>query len=445
MFTSLLDDIRSRPLFFKALKGFSLVASERFGRILLNLLSQFFIAKYLGPERYGVISVPTKFIGLFMTIAVFGLDELIIRELILLKKEEDQFSFIKASLYARFLLGITAALLAIGSAYFSFGGASDNFRYILLCSLIYLFYPFFTLELFFQKSVNFKVAFRSKFLSSTAVTASRIIGALKVLSVYYFLIINIAEYFFLAILFIFSFGRIGGDLLKSKPNYSLIKKIIIEAAPLAAATFMVLAEQRYSLILLQKYRTPTDIGLFSLSLTAMDILQYLPMALGISTFPILVSLYHQSRESFYVRIKNLLAVITAINLAGLLASVLFGSFVIRLVFGSRYDGLSNLISWIFVAGFFYNANLIRIRWLVIFGELRVWLGFTFVSLIISAILQNIFIRRFGTEGIFYAWILGQFIANILVSGLSEEFRKTFLALLVSPYLSLKYLKNKLSF
>ncbi len=443
MFTNIIKNIHSRPLFFKVLKGFGLVASERFGRIGLNLISQFFIAKYLGPERYGIISVPTKFIGLFMSIAVFGLDELIVRELVLLEREEEQLSFIKASLVTRFLLGILATILAIVCAYYSFGLFSENFKYICLCCLIYLFYPFFTLELFFQKNTNFKVAFRSKFISSIAVTLSRIWGAIKGLSVFYFLIINVAEYLFLTLLFLISFGVYGRRLWNVKPNFSLAKKIIKEASPLALATFMVLAEQRYSLVLLQKYGTPTDIGLFSLSLTTMDILQYLPMALGISTFPILVSMYQQSRKSFYLKIKNLLAGITALNLAGFVVNFFIGDFVIKFIFGNRYTGLSTLISWIFVAGFFYNANLIRIRWLVILGELKVWLRFTIVSLVVSVILQTTLISLFGIKGIFYAWVLGQILANIIVSFYSEDFKETFIALILSPFEAVKYAFNKI--
>jgi O-antigen/teichoic acid export membrane protein len=433
-----LDKINNRPIFIKAVKGFSLVALERFGRIGLNIISQFFIAKYLGPERYGQVSVPIKFIGLFMTLAVFGLDELIIRELVHLNDENDQISFIKSSLIIRFILALVAGSLAITCAYFFFGFHSDNFKYISLCSSIYLFYPFFTLELFFQKSINFKIAFRSKFISSLAVTLSRIIGAFKNLSIWFFLIVNIAEYFFLAILFILSFGSMNKVLIRVKPNFSLIKKILREGAPLALATFLVLVEQRYSLVLLQKYKTAKDLGLFSLSLTAMDTLQYLPMALGIATFPILVQLYHQSKSSFNLRINNVLGIITTINLIGLSAGLLFGDFLVKIVFGNKYEGLGTLINWIFVASFFYNANVIRIRWLVILGQLKIWLIFTMVSLIFSITLQRVLIAQYGVKGIFYAWIAGQFLANVLVSIFSKEFRITFIALINSPVFGLKY-------
>ena len=425
--------LNNRPILAKVIKGFGLVSLERFSRVGLNIIAQFFIAKYLGPERYGQVSVPLKFIGLFMTIPVFGMDELLVKELIKSANNSERFSIIKATVIVRFCLATTAALLAISVAYFSFGTDSTNFTYVIACSLILLFYPFVSLELFFQNQMDFNVAFRSKFVSAIGITAARLFGAVKLYSVLFFILLNIAEYLFLAVLYVVASVSHLKELISVKADFKKILSILREAAPLALASFLMLAEQRYSLILLERHRPDDEVGLFALSLTALDVLQYFPIAMGLATFPVLVATYESSVDQFRQKIKSVMGIISSLSLFGLILNLLIGEFLINAVLGERYKGLSSLLNWIFLLSFFYNANQIRTRWLVILGNVRVWLLYSLVSLVFSIFLQSVLVPSKGALGVFYSLILGQVVANMIVSYFSTEFRDTFISLLTSPY------------
>lgn len=421
-----------RPILAKVLKGFGLVSLERFSRIGLNIIAQFFIAKYLGPERYGQVSVPLKFIGLFMTIPVFGMDELLIKELIKAPNNHERYSIIKATILVRYALAFLGVILAITVAYFSFGLKSDNFTFVSVCCIILLLYPLVSLELFFQNQMNFNVAFRSKTISAIGITTARLFGALKFYSVFYFIVVNIAEYLFLSLLYVLAFMSHIKDLLGVKADYKKLLMILKEAAPLAVASFMLLAEQRYSLVLLEKYRPDSEVGLFALSLTALDVLQYVPIAVGLATFPVLVATYDVSVSEFKDKVKSVLGIISSLSLFGFLLNLLFGGLLIDNILGERYLGLSSLLNWIFAVSFFYNANQIRTRWLVILGNVKIWLLYCLVSLIISIFLQNVLIPKNGAVGVFYSLIVGQIVSNLIVSYYSKDFRETFLALVFSP-------------
>ena len=63
--------------------------AEKVLRVVIGLFIGVWVARYLGPEKYGLLSYAQSFVGLFTAIATLGLDGIVVRELvydIILKK-----------------------------------------------------------------------------------------------------------------------------------------------------------------------------------------------------------------------------------------------------------------------------------------------------------------------------------------------------------------------
>ena len=68
--------------FRKYFANTSWVLGERILRITVSLFVGIYIARYLGPERYGLLSYALSFVWLFSALAYFGLDDILVRELV---------------------------------------------------------------------------------------------------------------------------------------------------------------------------------------------------------------------------------------------------------------------------------------------------------------------------------------------------------------------------
>ena len=55
---------------------------ERILRMAILLFVGIYVARYLGPERFGLLSYALSFVLLFSSLASFGLDDILVRELV---------------------------------------------------------------------------------------------------------------------------------------------------------------------------------------------------------------------------------------------------------------------------------------------------------------------------------------------------------------------------
>ena len=75
--------LKKHPSIRKYFANTSWLLGERIFRMGVSLFVGIYIARYLGPERYGLLSYSLSFVFLFSSLAYFGLDDILVRELVL--------------------------------------------------------------------------------------------------------------------------------------------------------------------------------------------------------------------------------------------------------------------------------------------------------------------------------------------------------------------------
>jgi O-antigen/teichoic acid export membrane protein len=68
--------------FRKYFANTSWLLGERVLRMAVSLFVGIYVARYLGPERFGLLSYTLSFVLLFGSLASFGLDDILVRELV---------------------------------------------------------------------------------------------------------------------------------------------------------------------------------------------------------------------------------------------------------------------------------------------------------------------------------------------------------------------------
>ena len=68
--------------FMKYFKNTSWLFGEKILRMVVGLFVGIWVARYLGPEQFGLFSYSQSFVGLFIAIATLGLDGIVVRELV---------------------------------------------------------------------------------------------------------------------------------------------------------------------------------------------------------------------------------------------------------------------------------------------------------------------------------------------------------------------------
>ena len=60
----------------------SWLMAERILRMTVALFVGVYVARYLGPERFGLLSYTNSFVGLYLALATLGIESIVIRELV---------------------------------------------------------------------------------------------------------------------------------------------------------------------------------------------------------------------------------------------------------------------------------------------------------------------------------------------------------------------------
>jgi len=69
-----LKTLKSHQGFMKYLKNTSWLFFEKILRMIVGLFVGIWVARYLGPEQFGLFSYAASFVGLFTAFATLGLD-----------------------------------------------------------------------------------------------------------------------------------------------------------------------------------------------------------------------------------------------------------------------------------------------------------------------------------------------------------------------------------
>ena len=101
--------------FMKYFKNTSWLFAEKVLRMIIGLFVGIWVARYLGPEQFGLFAYAQSFVGLFMVVSTLGLDNIIVREL--LNDQNTQYDLLGTSFVLK-LIGASIGLLFLIIALF---------------------------------------------------------------------------------------------------------------------------------------------------------------------------------------------------------------------------------------------------------------------------------------------------------------------------------------
>ena len=120
---------------------------EKLLRMVVGLFVGIWVARYLGPERYGLLSYAMSFVGLFIAIATLGLDSIVVRELV---KDESLRSKLLGTAFTLKLIGAFLMLIILAIAVHLTSNDYDTNLLIFIIASATIFQSFNVIDLYFQ-------------------------------------------------------------------------------------------------------------------------------------------------------------------------------------------------------------------------------------------------------------------------------------------------------
>ena len=151
---------------FLSSKGFrkyftntSWLLGERILRMAISLFVGIYVARYLGPERYGLLSYALSFVWLFSSLASFGLDDILVRELVKLPNQRQN---LIGTVFWLKLFGTLVMGTAIATVMQFKTEDQQTYWLIAIITFGFLFQATNVVELYFQAQVQSKFTVRAQ-------------------------------------------------------------------------------------------------------------------------------------------------------------------------------------------------------------------------------------------------------------------------------------------
>jgi len=380
---------------------------------IFSLFISFFIgtwiARYLGPENYGILSYSIAFVGLFGFISSLGVDGILNRELIKFPEKRDE--LLGTTFRLKLIGGLIAFLLTILSA-FLFSTNPLITLLIILFSFSFVLQAINVISIYFQAETKSKNNVKILFFTTIISSLLKIIVLFLNKGIIWIAIIFVLDALWQWIGFVITYNKYGLKIKDWCFNKNLAQEILKNSWLLmfaSAAGFIYLKIDQIMIgLMLGNY----EVGLYSVAVKLTEIWYFIPTAICISLFPAIINAKKIKLETYKHRLKNLYILMIAISIVIIIPITLFAKQIIYTLFGNNYLESINILQiyiWSNLSMFLGTAVY---QYFMTEDKIKIIFIITTLAMITNIGLNLIFIPIFNLAGAAYATLISYSVVPI---------------------------------
>ncbi len=390
---------------------------EQLLRILSGLFVGVWVARYLGPEQFGIFGYALAFTSIFASIAKLGLDGILVRELVNHPQKRDTY------LGSAFWLKIIGAFFAIGLMAIILPFTSNDTAtklYIFIIASGLIFQSFEVVEFYFQSQVLAKIITICKVIQ---LALSLIIKSYLVLTeaqLVWFVFVILFDYLSLAVSYYIAYKLIKNPSFYKYFNLSIAKKLLKDSWPLIFASIVVSIYMRIDQIMIKEMLGEYEVGIYSAASRLSEAFYFIPMLILSSFFPAILNSKNHNLEIYNQRLQILYTSMVWLAISIALPMTFFSDWLILLIFGQLYQEAGQVLMIHTWTAVFVFIGVVYSGYLTIENKTKKAFYRTLIGAIVNVFLNYILIPIHGIKGAAFSTLVGQFSANYLYDIFDKE-------------------------
>jgi O-antigen/teichoic acid export membrane protein len=421
--------IAHRPNLVKIVDNMGWLFFDKVLRMGVGLLVGVWVARYLGPEQFGLFSFASAFVGMFGAVAGLGLQSIVVRDVVRdpACKEET--------------LGTAAVLQLLGGglAYGCVFGAilmlrpEDTLAKLLVAilgSIMLLRFSDVALYWFESQVLSKYIVWVQNgcFLIFASIKVGLIVSKAPLLA---FAWATAAEALIVALLIFFMLGLRGPKLQQLRFSLLRAKTLLADSWPLLLSGIAIMGYMKIDQIMLGQMLGDDAVGIYSAAVRISEVWYFVPMMIVASVFPAILEAKKRDETQYIQRLQRLYDLMVWLSIAIALPMTFLSTPIVVALFGAAYAESGPVLAIHIWASVFVFLGVASSQWFV--AENRQILSFqrTVLGAVINIALNYIFIPKFGVLGAAYATVLAQASVCLFYDLLQKETRPMFLMKLKS--------------
>ena len=316
--------------FRKYLANTSWLMMDKVLRLFLGVFVGAWVARYLGPENYGILGFAVSFVGLFGAFGKLGLDGIIVRNIV---NEPDQRDEILGTALGLRLIGASVLIVFVYAALQLTSSSAYEQVIVMIIALGQLFMGGEVFNLYFQSQVKAKYSGITGTLVLLSNLGIRIAFILLGLPLIWFAGVVIVEQVMKSCLLVYFYKKQKLKLLQLRFRLLVGKALLSDSWPLILSGLVVMVYMRIDQVMIKEMLDNEAVGQYAAAVKLSEAWYFIPMVIAQSLFPAIINAKKRSEKLYYARLQKFYELMDWVAAAIALPTHALCNWLFRLLYG----------------------------------------------------------------------------------------------------------------
>lgn len=383
-----------------------------FGQLfnIISVIIGIWLARYLGPENFGIFSYVLAFVGLFGFLANLGVNELLARDLVATPEKRDK--LMGTAFIINLIGGFLAVVLTIFASQFLVG---NNLAKILIA----IWSTNFLISAFAVPSVFFRANVQAKFNSLTQIICIIVSSLMKVAliifdaGIIWLMAIYIFDYIFGVSLYFYFYKKSGLNFRDWSFDKDIFKSFLSVSWLLMLSSVATSIYMKIDQVMIGSYLDNIAVGLYAAAVKLVEVWYFIPLLICNSLFPAIVNARKDSLVKYYDRLNNLYLLLFLLAIFIALPLSLISPWLVKILYGANYLGSITILQIYVWSGIGLFLNFGISQQLLVENRIKLLFILNLVGMVVNVILNIILIPKIGVNGAALATLVSYLIGPAL--------------------------------
>lgn len=417
------EKVKGRPNLQKIINNLGWLAFDKILRISIGLIVGVWVARYLGPAKFGILSFAAAFVGLLAPIAGLGLQDVVVRNLV--RNPQDKNEILGTAFILQIIAGILAYSLTLGIIFFIRPDDSLVYGLVAILGSTMLFKCSEVTVFWLESRVSSKYIIWTQNVCLIFFAIIKVTLILNHSSLIAFAWVTMVEALTVSLMFIWLLNSLGPKLRKLYPSLKLAKNLLADSWPQMMSGLAIMIYMRIDQIMLGEMVDEREVGIYSAALRISEAWYFIPMIVVASVFPSMIKTRIENKEKYFQRLQQLYEFMVWLSVGIAVPMTFLSTPIIVWIYGVSYSSAGAILAihiWTAVFVFLGVASgkhfIVENRQMLLFKR-------TLLGAIVNIVLNLVLIPRFGSIGAAFSTIAANAAAAYFFDFFSKSTRDMF--------------------
>jgi O-antigen/teichoic acid export membrane protein len=377
-------------------------------RMGVGLLVGIWVARYLGPEKYGMLSYALALVSIFSPLATLGLEDIVVRDIV---RQPDCKEETLGTAFVLKLMGSFVSFMAVVVTIF-FLRPTDKLSHWLVGIIAggSIIQAFNITECWFNSQIQAKYivfARNSAFIICSVIKIALIMNGASVVA---FAVVFTIEVGIGSLGLLVAYKAKGGSFKKWQVTRERAGLLLRDSWPLFFSIISIVIYQRIDQVMLQQMVGSKEVGIYSVAVALVGAWAFIPSAIYWSFFPGILYAKQVSEEHFYDQLQKFYNLMALLSYVIAFATTLLAPWLIPALYGEAYSRASLMLIVLVWANIFTSLEIARTAFMNAMNLNRLYFVMITAGGVINVILNIFLIPRFGGVGAAIASLVAYWFA-----------------------------------